>query len=283
MSSYEQPAKSILHPTDFSPTSESAFAHALAIAVNNKAKLSILHVMRDRNDDVPWHDYPGVRDTLERWGYLEPGSHQRDVNKELGIKISKAVGVGKNVVNSIVGFTDAHDFDLIVMATNENQAMPFWSKQSVAVPVSQKTKLPTLFVPQAVPGCVSLGDGSVSLDHVLIPVGHQPDVQPALERIVWVMNKVGGSGAIVSLLHVGNTDRFPLISPPEDNRFTWSKVSRAGDDVSAEIVKAAKALNARLIVMVTEGKKDLLDAIRGDTVQQVLRKAPCPVFTIPSA
>ena len=282
MPPFEQPAKSILHPTDFSPTSESAFAHALAIAVNNRAKLSILHVMRDRNDKAPWHDYPGVRDTLERWGYLEPGSQRSDINKELGVRISKAVGAEKNVVNSIVGFTDSHDFDLIVMATDENKAMPFWSKASVALPVSEKTKLPTLFVPQDVPGCVSLWDGSVALDHVLIPVDHQPDAQPALERITWLMDKVGGDEARVSLLHIGNADRFPDIRLPEADRFDWSKVSLAGDDVSTEIVKAAKGMNARLIVMVTEGKKDLMDAIRGDTVQQVLRKAPCPVFTMPS-
>lgn len=281
MSIYEQPAKSIFHPTDFSLTSQSAFAHALAIAVKNQASLTILHVVRDENQDVPWHDHPGVRETLERWGMLESGSSRRDIGTKLGIEIEKAVGIDKNIIRSIVGFSEIRHFDLIVMATDENHSLPHWMNSSVAIPVSQSTRLPTLFVPQGVKGVVSNEDGSAAVNEILLPVDHRPNAQSAMERIVWIMNKVGGPQANVSILYVGNEGQFPEIAPPSTGDFTWSKICRNGD-ASTEIVKAAEELNADLIVMVTEGKKGFWDAVRGSTVQQVLRKTPCPIFTMPS-
>ncbi len=66
---------SILHPTDFSEGSMLAFCHALKIAVEYKASLSILHVDSERSEDARWEDFPGVRATLQRWGLLPPTPH----------------------------------------------------------------------------------------------------------------------------------------------------------------------------------------------------------------
>lgn len=280
MSMYQRPAKSILHPTDFSPASESAFAHALAIAVENKAKLTILHVVRDQKEDVPWHEYPAVRETLERWGDLDPGASRRDIAKKLGVTVNKAVGFDTNIVKSIVGFTEINDVDLIVMATNENREQPFWMQTNVSVPVSQKTNLPTLFVPQEVRGCISESDGQASLKQILVPVDHHPDAQPVLERLVWATRNMGGRTAQVTLLHVGHSS-FPAVVPPETDDLTWSTVTRGGDPAT-EILGMAEELDADLIAMVTEGQKGFWDAVRGSTVQRILKKAPCPVFTMPA-
>ena len=64
--------ESIFHPSDFSQASEVAFAHALKIALVTKAKLNMLHVTADLNAE--WHEFPGVRDTLERWKHIPNGS-----------------------------------------------------------------------------------------------------------------------------------------------------------------------------------------------------------------
>lgn len=280
MSFFSRPAKLILHPTDFSEASESAFAHALAIAIMNKAELTILHVIDDRDQDVPWHDYPAVRTTLERWGYLEPGATRSDISAKLGIKIKKAVAVQKKVSDAIVALAEVQDFDLIVMATNENRENPFHFRSSIAIPVSEKTQLPTLFVPQDVQGCVSLEDGATSLNQVLVPVTQEPDSQPILDRMAIALKNAGESNPNVALLHVGEEDQFPVVIPPGDDGITWTKFSRKGNVANA-ITASASELNANVIAMVTAGKKGFWDAVLGSTVQQVLRKAPCPVFTIP--
>ena len=44
---------SVLHPTDFSSASDTAFAHALAIALIRKTKFTILHVGAGTQRSVP--------------------------------------------------------------------------------------------------------------------------------------------------------------------------------------------------------------------------------------
>jgi len=64
--------ESIFHPSDFSEASEVAFAHALNIALVARARLTVLHV--EASPGAEWQDFPGVRDTLERWGLIPKGS-----------------------------------------------------------------------------------------------------------------------------------------------------------------------------------------------------------------
>ena len=71
----------VFHPSDFSAASETAFAHALKAALSAKATLTIFHVSPDRNEN--WTEFPGVRQTLERWGIL-PKNSPRTAVPELG-------------------------------------------------------------------------------------------------------------------------------------------------------------------------------------------------------
>ena len=240
-----------------------------------------MHVVPDKEKEVPWHEYPSVRRTLEQWGHLEGEASRSEVARKLGVHVKKAVGFGKDVVKSIVDYTQFHDIDMIVMATNENREHPFWTREHVSAPISQKSKLPTLFVPNDVPGCVSLQDGTPMLNRVLIPVDHTPNAQLALERIAWAKSKIGGEAADVTLLHVGSPDNFPRVTPPQDANCQWTQVNRQGG-AAEEIIKVAEETGADVIAMVTEGQHGFWDALRGSTVQRVLKHAPCLVFTLPA-
>ena len=56
----------VLHPTDLSEASETAFHHALAIAIRNGAQFTLLHAIGRRATDS-WPGFPRVRDTLAKW------------------------------------------------------------------------------------------------------------------------------------------------------------------------------------------------------------------------
>ena len=47
------------------------------------------------------------------------------------------------------------------------------------------------------------------------------------------------------------------------------------------ILQTAAELRANLIIMTTDGPDGFLDALRGTTSEQVLRKARCPVANLP--
>src|SRR5215475_10047766 len=71
--------ESIFHPSDFSEASE--------IALVAKGKLTVLHVNASPN--VEWQDFPGVRETLERWKLI-PKDSPRSAVRQLGIDVEKS-------------------------------------------------------------------------------------------------------------------------------------------------------------------------------------------------
>lgn len=281
MSFYHGRAYSVLHPTDFSEASAVAFAHALAIASRNKADLTILHVTPSEQHDVDWHAFPSVRTTLEQWGILEPGSHRRDVEDQVGIRVQKQIAVGKNAVDAVVGLTEMDSFDLLVMGTQGNSHSVVFSKPTSSVQIAQRVQLPTLFVTAGGRSCVDLQTGQASLRKVLLAVDHEPQAQPAVDRVVTMLEGIGDRGSEVNLLHVGKEANFPKVDLPSGGDITWSRTVRSGSP-STEIVNQAAEMGADLIVMVTSGKRQLWDMIAGSTVQNVLKNAPCPVFALPN-
>jgi nucleotide-binding universal stress UspA family protein len=278
MSFYQGRAYSILHPTDFSETSEIAFAHALAIAIKNKADLTLLHVEADKNKEMDWHEFPAIRETLEHWGQLEPGSRRSDISAKLGIQVDKRIAIDSNPVSAVVELSNVDSFDLLVMGTSG--ANNFFIEPPTSLKISQQTRLPTLFIVDGARSCVDLGTGQASLQKVVLAVDHQPSARPGLARICAMVHNLAITQPEVHLLHVGSEDNFPDLDLPSDSEITWSKVSRTGTP-STEITHYAKEVNADLIVMVTSGQRSLWDMLTGSTVQNVLKNAPCPVFTLP--
>ncbi len=274
-------AQVILHPTDLSEASQVAFAHALRLATHNKAFLSLLHVCADDATPVPWEDYPSVRETLTRWGLLESGARRSDVARQLGLQVEKVVGYEANVTDSIVGFLRERAVDMIVIATEGRTGLPRWIKPSIAEPVAQRANVPTLFVPHGARSCVSLDDGHVTLDNVLIPVAWKPQPDAAIARGVRALDAFGSEGATLTLLHVGASDGVaPWPKLPDERRWKCSCITRGGQPVE-EILRAADELASDVIILVTEGSQGFLDALRGSTTQQIVRRAPCPVLAIP--
>ncbi len=178
---FSDPAQYILHPTDFSPGSELAFAHALRMALANRCSLTLMHVGEGEPQEVDWESFPSVRATLQRWGLLEEGAKRSDVAK-LGIQVEKINVFDKNVTDAIAGFQRQRPIDMLVLATEQRQGLAGWLNVRTAEDASRKMGVPTLFVPAGGAGCVSLQDGHVTMHQVLIPVDQVPAASGAIER-----------------------------------------------------------------------------------------------------
>ena len=119
-SELSEPARIILHPTDFTQQSDVALAHALRLALTNHAKLTMMHVDQDPNKERD--RFPSIREILQRWGVLPTGASRSDVTG-LGIAIEKVTGVAGSVAASIEGFCQRHPIDMIVLATAGRDGM----------------------------------------------------------------------------------------------------------------------------------------------------------------
>jgi hypothetical protein len=53
------PIRSVLNATDFTASSQLAFAHALKIALEGRTKLYLLHADPDSGDEVDWSAFRG--------------------------------------------------------------------------------------------------------------------------------------------------------------------------------------------------------------------------------
>jgi nucleotide-binding universal stress UspA family protein len=269
--------ESIFHPSDFSEASEVAFVHALKLALVAGAKLTMLHV--DASRSAEWQDFPGVRDTLERWGLIPKGS-PKSVVGQLGITVTKVLRLRKDPVKTCLRFLKVNPTDLIVLAVRQHEGRMRWLGKSVGKPLARRAGQMTLFTPHGVEGFVSRQDGSVSLRNILIPVTIKPRPQPSVESAARLIRDLHLPAGMVTLLHVGPTAEMPSIELPKDTDWTWNRVAKLGEPVEV-ILQTATELRADLIIMTTDGPDGFLDALRGTTSEHVLRKARCSVANLP--
>ncbi len=268
--------ESVLHPSDFSPASESAFAHALAIALIRKCELTILHTGDSRDD---WRKFPAVRTTLERWGMLEPDSPRSAVFEQLAMKVTKVGLRGRSPLPAILNYLAANPTDLIVLATEGRTGLPRWLQPSTAERIAERSATKTLFVPENCQGFVSPQDGSLSIRRMLLPIDRRPGPLSAIEYSARIARTLQVPVEII-LLHVGDSARLHLPGLPDIPGCRWTQEHRRGEVVE-ELVGAASEHQVDLIAMTTAGSTGILDALRGSVTQQVLRQAPCPLFAIP--
>jgi nucleotide-binding universal stress UspA family protein len=217
-----------------------------------------------------------VRKTLEKWQVLAPGSPRSAVFKKLSVRVAKVSARGDPVRASIAQI-EKQKPDLVVLATRGRHGLPLWLKPSIAQAIARRTDAMTLFVPRGCRGVVSV-DGVIRLRRILLPVDHQPDAQEAVIRAARAAEAFGDDVVEILLLHV-NGGALPQVNRPESQACVWKELRREGDDV-VTILDASR--EADLIIMATEGRHGVIDAMRGSVTERVVRGAPCPVLAVPA-
>jgi nucleotide-binding universal stress UspA family protein len=273
----ERKVNAIFLPSDFSEGSEVAFVHALKLALTSKALLTVLHVQPGSSTN--WEDFPGVRETLEKWKLIPEGSPKSAVT-DLEIEVRKIVALGKDPVQESLNYLRVNAADLIVLSVHQREGIMRWLGKSVGEPIARDAKQMTLFIPTGVKGFVSRENGSVTLRNILIPIAEAPDPQPAVEAAVRLVESLGLSSGTVTLLRVSPPVETKPINIPRESGWTWNELVLEGDPVHM-ILQAADQVNADLIMMTTDGPDGFLDGLRGSTSERVLSKAKCPVGNLP--
>jgi nucleotide-binding universal stress UspA family protein len=273
--------RSVVHATDFSAADDRAFAHALGVALLSQAALTILHVTPDTSKG--WSQFPAVRKTLERWKLLEPGSTQEDVFEKVGVQVSKAAIAGRFPALAVAEYLEGRPADLLVVSTAGREGAARWLRGSVAEAMLRWSRTMTLFVPaDADRDLVAFADGNLTLRNVLIPVDRAPDPSPAIEFACRAAELLSEEKVTITLLHVGAENDELVPRTPEGPQWAFTRLNRDGDVVD-EIAAAAELVRADLIVMPTEGRNGVFDALRGSTTERVLRRVRCPLLAVPAA
>ena len=270
------PGWRFLHPTDFSEASEVAFAHALKLALVTRGQLDVLHVAPP-DAPVQWKHFPGIREALERWAVLPPGSRPEAVGA-LGIAVEKITAVASDPVAATIDYLRRAPADVIVLATHQRDGLDRWRQPSVAEAIARHAGEVALFVPAGVDGFVSQATGAMRLRRILVPLARVPRPQPAIDAAAAFAAGTGGGPVAFRLVHVG-ADEVPAVATPEEPAWTWEFHAMRGEPAAA-LVNAMREWSPDLVVMTTAGHHGFMDALRGSTTERVLRGAPCPVLAV---
>ncbi len=272
--------RSILVPTDFSDASVEAFSHALKIALRFGASLDVFHV-EPKNDTSDWHWAPGVVETLVRWGDLPAGATDADLAKR-GVTARRTMASGVAAEPAILQELAASRADLVVLSTHGRGGLARWLQPSVAAPVALKGASLVLLLPPGAEGFVRKNTGLAEIERVLVPIDHRPHPAPGFDAAVLLAEAFAGEKVQLATLHVGG-DVLPetdLLRTPEDwTVHHWIDEGGVVDRIAAR----TEAWKPDLVVLVTEGRRGWLDAVRGSTVERLIdRGLTAPLLIVPS-
>lgn len=268
----------LFHPTDFSPASNVAFAHALKIALATQGELVILHVVGSGMDTQP-SSFPHVRRTLAAWKLVASDCQRQDVAR-LGVVIKKLEIGGNDPRTAIAEYLEGRRMDLVVLGTSQHSWLRLGGHPAVAEPVMRSTHIPSLFIPPECEGFVRFQDGAVDVRRIIVPVARQPDPQASVDAAFKLIRLLGAEQVDATVLHVGVPRDAPHLHLPQAPGWTWAQMSLEGS-VESTILQMVTDTNADLVVMTTRGPHGFIGALTGSTASHLVRRCPCPVLAIP--
>jgi nucleotide-binding universal stress UspA family protein len=152
----------ILMPTDFSPTSQHALEHAVAVALKFGASLHILHVIANPMEVAAWPEgywveLSGLRQRLREDAEASLARLAKSIE---GVRVTTEVLDGVPA-RAIVGAAKKHGAQLIVMGTHGHGGVTHLLLGSVAERVVRTAPCPVLTVSaasaEAAPGAATSG------------------------------------------------------------------------------------------------------------------------------
>jgi len=135
-------------------------------------------------------------------------------------------------------------------------------------------------IPSGCSGFVDATAGEAAVSRVLAPIDLRPHPAPGFDGALALANALPGAHRAFATLHVGRgrPETDLLLVPPGVELFHWF----ADGDPVDEIVRTATEWQADLIVVVSEGRRNYLDTMRGSTVERLLDRAKHPVLVVPA-
>jgi len=268
----------IVHPSDGTESSLPAFQHAIRLSLSARSRLDILNVVPREGEPVRAR-FPAVRDVLENWKLLPEDSPRSEVAK-LGVKIRKIQMRNSDPSKAILYYLREHSADLTILGTRQRTGLQRFRQQRVSEPISQGTTGPALFVPHSGRRFVE-ADGRVNLSQVVIAVDNEPDPAPCAGVVAELINLLKVEKVRVLLVHVGPKGSAPLLDHHRIPGAEIDYMTLDGDPVS-EILKVCDATGAQLLGLTTAGPDGFLESIFGSTTENLIRRSPCPVLTVPA-
>ena len=267
----------IIHPTDLTATSRSAFEHALWLAYKGRHELVLLHISHDQPSGADWSRFPKVRSTLADWGLIDPHLPAERLYDETGILLTKADSVGTDAAGAVLHYLKTNAADLVVVGTRGHTGLAAWLRQSVSLKLASELKMPVLFVQEGGRGFIGAHGGRI--DHVLAPVDQEPDPQLAIDWVAGMTSDWKLNIKKLTALHVGKEAISPPLVLRESVGLAVESTLLSGIP-EQEIVSYCEKHHPDLLIMTRAGPERIVEKFLGSTTERVIGEVNCPVLVL---
>ena len=291
----------ILFPTDFSRCAGQALPYALYFTAKYNATLHMLHgiVLHGTGPDAPDSQIYNVKAVFEQ--LKENAVAQMTTNikghdvEDLDIRQVQDRAI--SATELILDYSDQHAIDMIVMGTHGRRGLGHALLGSVAEEVVRSAACPVLTIREQ-----KQRKPLEKIERILVPFDYSKHAKTALEyakEIAVLYN------ARLELLYVFEEVIYPRFYDSGDSlndhieanarkalESTYQETKGPDADYSIHILGsryiAYEILNflsdndIDLVVMATHGMSGIQRFLLGSVAEKVVRRAPCPVFTVKS-
>ena len=284
--------KNILLARDLTTGAEDAFIPAVRLAARTGAKLHVVFVEVLHEEVVDGTAEKSAALTKEALAAIDAPNYD-----PYRVEIEHAVVRDMAAAPALLDYAAAHDIDLIVMGTHGRRGVRRLLMGSVAEEVVRLSSCPVLTVRRK-----NNGAAEVPTDSILVPIDFSEHARTALRHAKALGHLLG---ARLDVLHViydslhpafyghaskvydkdmdegvlSQLEEFYQQAEGPDTDVTFAV--RPGHAVK-EIVQFAEEEGSDLIVIGTHGLTGMDRFLLGSVTEKVIRRAPCPVFTVKS-
>jgi nucleotide-binding universal stress UspA family protein len=270
--------KKILVPTDFSEHAENALKVASQIAKENKASVTLIHMLEltsSGNDAISSsHDIPELMffkdaaieklEDLENSDYLE------------GVEVSSIIQF-KNAFDGILESARKHDVDLIVMGSHGASGYHEMFVGSNAEKVVRNSEIPVLIIKKEEP--------DFKINKMVFASDFSDEIKKPFQK---TLDFAKTFGAHLNLVHITTPNNFESSRASEHKMKNFMMEYNFNDysthvynDVNVEkgVLHFAKDIQADVISMCTHGRKGLSHFLNGSITEDLVNHAKRPVVT----
>lgn len=293
----------ILYPTDFSDCASQALPCALRLAERHDAQLHLLHalVLHEADPGNAAYRLPDMEELYEALEQRARDNMTDAVERHSGdgLEMRQALVRGISAASTILDYAEEKKIDLVVMGTHGRRGLRRLLLGSVTEEVVRVAPCPVLTVPQREAGRFSRGEARRLLvpvdfsEHARLALSYARELATVYDAELHLLHIVDdvvypdfyppvmpSGGALTDELRDQSMERMRLMLASLDLLDTPTHAHVRGGRAAPTIAEFAEEISADLIVIASHGLTGLSHMLLGSVTEQVVRRSPCPVFTV---
>jgi len=274
--------KKIVVPTDFSDTAEAAIRHATHIAKVYGAEIHLVHVLEAYTANVNIPEFREVDAVIVN--LFEKVEHKLQtygnrLAMETGIKVSTHAATG-GIKAKVVAYAKSIDANLIVTGTHGASGFKEFFMGSNSYRIVSEAPCPVLSVNQK--------ETSLNYEKIVLPIDNSPASRQKVVQAVDVAKRLGSTIYIAEMCTTEDPDTIAKLNQKVKqveeylDKHGVKHITKQlhGGNLAALTMNFAAAIDADLIIMMTEQEPNVTGLFMGPYAQQVVNHSHIPVMSI---